>query len=574
MVVGGGSSRPSATLPRQPQVGLCGQEAVAFALMADNTVDGGSDVRFDVAIVGAGVAGLVAALDLLDLEPALRIAVIDKGEMGSSGSTPLAQGGMAAAVGPDDSPEMHAEDTIRAGDGLCDERAVAVMAVEGPARVDDLIRRGARFDRTADGSLALAREGGQRVARNVRTADASGAEIFRALRVAASGRVTRLQGIACAIATAATGRERGVVAGVWVVLDAVDGSPLGPAQTPGLALVRADAVLLATGGCGGLFAATTNRDGATADGIGLAAGIGAALVDLEFIQFHPTGLKVSEPGSFWRLLLTEALRGAGATLVDATGRRFMPERHPDGELAPRHIVTKGILDQDGGVWLDATALPKATLEQDFPTVAAGVRRHGFDLATEPVPVEPAQHYMIGGVATDLWARTSVPGMYAAGEVAATGVHGANRMAGNSLLQSCVFGHRAASAIRAQLRERAGAAREVGDAPLLDGNHPADGLLRRASLRVAMSAGAGPIRTAAGLLETDRVLDETAAAIGKNPAPTRDSIELHHMVAAGRLFVRSAQLREESRGVHWRGDFPHHDPRWSGVRLRVQGPRTA
>ena len=543
--------------------------------MVGKTVHAGTEVRFDVVIVGAGVAGLVAALDLLGANPALRIAFVDKGEIGSSGSTPLAQGGMAAAVGPDDSPRLHAEDTVRAGDGLCDVRAVDVMASEGPARVDDLVRWGARFDRHPDGTLALAREGGQRVARSVRTADASGAEIFRALRSAAAGRVTRLQGIACGIASAG-GRDMpgppGAAAGVWVLLDEVDASPLGPAQTAGLALVRGDAVVLATGGCGGLFGATTNRDGATADGIALAAGIGAALVDLEFIQFHPTGLKVAELGSFWRLLLTEALRGAGATLVDATGARFMTDRHPDAELAPRHIVTKGILDQAGGVWLDATGLPAESLAREFPTVVEGVRRAGFDLASEPVPVEPAQHYMIGGVATDLHARTSVARLYAAGEAACTGVHGANRMAGNSLLQSCVFGHRAAAAIADDLEAGPVAADIDTDAPSLGGQMPDDAQRLRAELRIAMSAGAGPIRTAAGLEEAAAALDAAAEALGKEPAPTRDSIELHAMVTAGRLFVRSAMLREESRGVHWRDDFGRHDPRWAGVRLRVQPGR--
>jgi L-aspartate oxidase len=361
------------------------------------------------------------------------------------------------------------------------------------------------------------------------------------------------------------------VSGVWVVLDDVDQSPIGPAQTAGLTLVQAEAVLLATGGCGGLFAATTNRDGATADGLVLAAGVGAALIDLEFIQFHPTGLKVAELGSFWRLLLTEALRGAGATLVDATGRRFMVDLHPDAELAPRHVVTKGILDQAGGVWLDATALDSEQLAEEFPTVAEGVRRHGFELAAEPVPVEPAQHYMIGGVATDLWARTSVPRLYAAGEVACTGVHGANRMAGNSLLQSCVFGHRAAIAIAEQLRDVGSLTADAADPPVLDGSEVDDPASLRAELRVALSAGAGPIRTAEGLHEAAAALEAAATRLGPHPAPTRDSIELHHIVGAGRLLVRSALLRTESRGVHWRDDFPTHDPQWAGVRLRAQGP---
>ena len=540
--------------------------------MTWQAVRAGTEVHFDVAVVGAGVAGLVAALDLLELDPGLRIAVVDKGEMGSSGSTPLAQGGMAAAVGPHDSPQLHAEDTIRAGDGLSEVRAVEVMATEGPARVEDLIRWGARFDREADGRLALAREGGQRVARSVRAADATGAEIFRALRAGASGRVTRLQGIACSLASASGIKgEPDAVAGVWVLLDEVTESALGPEQVAGLALVHADAVLLATGGCGGLFAATTNRDGATADGLALAWGIGAAMVDLEFIQFHPTGLKVADAGSFWRLLLTEALRGAGATLLDESGRRFMLDLHPDAELAPRHIVTKGILDQPGGAWLDATHLSSEAVAEEFPTVAQGVLQHGFDLAREPVPVEPAQHYMIGGVATDLWGRTSVPRLYAAGEVAATGVHGANRMAGNSLLQSCVFGHRAAQAMARHLAGERLRGTVSSDPPAVDGQEPEDAARLRSEFRLAMSAGAGPIRNAVGLARAAEMLEATAHALGKRPAPLRSSIELHHMVTAGRLLVRSARLRQESRGVHWRDDFPSHVPEWENVRMRVEGP---
>ncbi len=380
-------------------------------MTAAGALAGGRERRFDLVVVGAGVAGFVAALDLVAAVPSARVAVVDKGAIGTSGSTPLAQGGMAAAVAADDSPALHAEDTVRAGDGLCDPRAVAVMVSEGPARVADLVARGAVFDRHVDGTLDVAREGGQRVARSVRAADATGAEIFRVLRAAAGPSVTRVQGAACGLATAG---DDGHAAGVWVLLDDVDASPAGAPQSAGLALLRAPAVLLATGGCGGLYAATTNPDGATADGVALAYRAGAVLVDLEFVQFHPTGLRVDHPGGFQRLLLTEALRGAGARLVDADGRRFMPQRHPDAELAPRHIVTKGILDQPGGAWLDATGIPAATLAAEFPTVAAGVARHGFDLAREPVPVEPVQHYMIGGVATDLDGRTSGPGLYAAG----------------------------------------------------------------------------------------------------------------------------------------------------------------
>jgi L-aspartate oxidase len=543
---------------------------------ATRHVGPGDVVTVDVAVVGAGVAGLVAALDLLDAVPHLSVAVLDKGVIGKTGSTPLAQGGMAAAVGPDDSPALHAEDTILAGDGLCDPYAVAVSVAEGPARVRDLTARGAVFDRDAAGALSLAREGGQRVARSVRSADATGAEIFRALRTAATGRVTRLQGVVTELATV-DGPAGPRVAGAWLLLDDVEPSPARQGQTAGLALVRGRAVLLATGGCGGLYSATTNRDSATADGVALAWRAGATLVDSEFVQFHPTGLRpgTSTDGGHWRLLLTEALRGAGAVLRDAEGRRFMPERHPDAELAPRHVVTKGILEQSGGAWLDATHLPEELLAHEFPTVLAGARRHGFDLAREPVPVEPVAHYMIGGVATDLHAGTSVPGLWAAGETASTGVHGANRLAGNSLLQSCVFGHRAAVSIAEALTRDGGTPAGCGEPhpPTEPPNTTApapDWAAVRGLLRQAMSAGAGPIRSAASLQQAGEALDHAAACLA---GPVHlDRVEVGNLVTVGRLIVGSARLRTESRGAHWREDHPHRDPAWDGVRLRRQDVR--
>ena len=533
----------------------------------------GRSSAFDVVVLGSGVAGLVAALDLLDARPDLRVAVVDKGAMGTVGSTPLAQGGLAAAVGPDDSPELHAADTLRAGDGLGDRQAVRVMSEEGPDRVADLMRRGAAFDRrdVPGGPFALAREGGQSVARSVRAVDATGAEIFRALSAAAAGRITRVQGMGCALVQPLPG---GPVRGVWVLLDEVAEAPGAPAQSPGLACLRAGAVLLASGGCGGLYAATTNREGSTADGVALAAEAGAALIDLEFVQFHPTGLRVDGAAGAQRLLLTEALRGAGAVLRDAGGRRFMVGLHPDAELAPRFVVTRGILDQPGGAWLDATALDPAVLAAEFPTVLAGVRAAGYDLSAEPVPVEPTQHYFVGGVATDLDGATSLPGLFAAGEAACTGVHGANRMAGNSLLQSAVFAHRAALALAGDLPAPEQTRRELAaeaDPPppaLSPAGSVAGSAALRAELRSAMSAGAGAVRTAEGLDDALKALDAVAHALGGRPAADRDGIELASLVRVGRLIVRSATLRQESRGVHWRADAPLREPAWDGVRLRV------
>lgn len=506
--------------------------------------------RTDVAIVGAGVAGLYAATRL---PPDLDVVMVDKGTPGRSGSSPWAQGGMAVALGDDDSPELHAADTVAAGDGLCDPTAVATLTTEAPLRIRDLLALGAGFDRlpgheasTDPRHLHLAREGGQTVARSVHTADATGAEMVRVLRDAATPRVQRLAGAAIAVATGA-----GRATGLWI---------LHPDE--GLVLLEARAVLLATGGCGGLFAATTNQDSATGDGLALAWLAGAAVRDNEFVQFHPTGLAVT--GS-WRFLLTEALRGAGATLHDADGHRFLAGVHPDEELAPRHVVSKAILDQPGGAWLDATAIGEDQLEHEFPTVLHGARRYGFDLASERVPVTPAAHYMVGGVRTDLDGRTSVPGLFAAGELASTGIHGANRMAGNSLTEALVFGARAAEAIGRGIGHvghgPVGAAPEL--APSRSTTDELAGL--RGRLRERMWHGAGPVRSGTGLAALAGTLDDLAAELGP-PTDDASQTELVHAIVASRLIVQAAQLRPESRGGHVREDHPDPDPAWADVHL--------
>lgn len=502
--------------------------------------------RTDVAIVGAGVAGLYAATVL----PAgLDVVIVDKGTPGRSGSSPWAQGGLAVALGPDDSAALHARDTLAAGDGLGDPVAAWTLAHEAPAHVTALLRLGAAFDREPGrersddpADLHLAREGGQSVARSVHTADATGAEMVRVLRDAAAPIVTRLPGTALALATATDGR----VCGLWTVH-----------PDEGVVLLEARAVLLATGGCGGLFAATTNQDHATGDGLSLAWRVGAAVRDNEFVQFHPTGLAVT--GS-WRFLLTEALRGAGATLHDAAGERFMLGRHPDAELAPRHVVAKAILDQADGAWLDATGIGEHRLEHEFPTVLHGARRYGFDLATERVPVTPAAHYMVGGVRTDLDGRTSVPGLFAAGEVASNGLHGANRMAGNSLTEALVFGARAAAAIARDLAT-ASHAEPSPPPPVTDARLDRDRLADiRTRLRDSMWRGAGPIRTAASLRATLRSLSDLEAELGPY-ATDAEHVELVHAVTAAGLVADAALHRTESRGGHVRDDHPDPDPAW-------------
>jgi L-aspartate oxidase len=451
---------------------------------------------YDIVIVGGGIAGLACALSA---PPGSRVVVVDKGEAGA-GSSPLAQGGIAAAVGPGDTVELHAEDTIAAGAGLCDERVARDVCGQGPEVVAWLTGLGCNFDHAADGPLHLAREGGQSVARSVHATDATGGEIVRVLRGAARGRAERL-----AVSAAA------------LLLDD-DGAVVGVMTTQGP--VQGRLTLLATGGAGALWAATTNAPGATGDGTALALAAGATLADLEFMQFHPTALDDGKPG---RALLTEALRGDGATLVDEKGERFVDE------LAPRHVVAKAIVER-GRAWLDCRSIER--LEERFPTVVASARARGFDPLTHTLPVSPAAHYFIGGVAVDASAKTSIPGLYAAGECAATGMHGANRMAGNSLLETVVLGRRAAAALEETPQPRAG--EPAG--PALSSPDP--------SVPRLMWDGAGPFR------------DELRIR-GLIDALERLPPSLHRDLCV--LIARSALERRESRGVHQRTDYRVTDP---------------
>lgn len=533
------------------------------------------DFLADVAIVGAGLAGLAAAHALPDH---LAVTIVDKGVAGRSGSSPWAQGGMAVAIGSDDSPALHARDTMIAGAGLCDPAAVRVLTTEAPARTAELLRLGTQFDRRAgrEASLELAdvdvaREGGQTVARSVHTADATGREMVRAMRAVVAPRVLRLPGLAVGLLRG--GPSETQVTGVLVQAD--DGT---------LSRLLARAVILATGGTGGLFAATTNQDTATGDGIAIAWRAGAVVRDLEFVQFHPTGLAIS---SSWRFLLTEALRGDGATLHDADGHRFMLDKHPDAELAPRHVVASAILEQPGGMaWLDATHLGESGLAEHFPTVLAGAREHGFDLATQRVPVTPAAHYLMGGIRTDLWARTSLSGLYAIGEVASTGLHGANRMAGNSLAEGLVFGHRAAQSVVADLP--VAHVPTTTEVPTVDdGPTDVDVLADvRQNLRDAMWADAGPVRTSQQLTRLRGTLHALAVATRKSDdevdlahadlvGPTVPISELRLAITTANLIRRAARRRRETRGGHVRLDHPEPNPALVGVHLEeIHLPETS
>ena len=503
----------------------------------------------DFVIVGGGVAGLRAAIGLA---PRGRALVLTKAAPAES-NTGYAQGGIAAAMGDDDNPALHASDTIRAGDGLCDEEAVRVLVENGPAYVSELIGWGAKFDLDAQGRLALGREAAHSVRRVLHSGDATGREIGRVLW----DRVRELKSVDTIDHALVT--EVIVDAGLACGVRYFDADGRGHE-------VRSRATLLATGGAGQVFSETTNPGVATGDGIALGFDAGARVADLEFVQFHPTALnRAGAP----RFLISEALRGEGARLINARGEAFMPRYHPDGDLAPRDVVARSIVREadasNGQVFLTLAHLDPAFVLQRFPTIAAMCAQTGLDLARDPIPVGPAAHYIMGGVDTDEWGRTSVPGLYAAGEAACTGLHGANRLASNSLLEGLVFGARAAEAMTgapqaAALKRDRVAAPDARDAsspqPSPSPQPPASG---PESVRTLMWRSVGLFRTREGLAAAVDTLER--AAVSASPS-TADGWRDRNLLTVARLIARAALRREESRGGHFRADFPERDDaRW-------------
>ncbi|MGW5449861.1 L-aspartate oxidase [Streptomyces asiaticus] len=534
----------------------------------------------DVVVVGSGVAGLTVALRCA--AAGARVTVVTKARL-DDGSTRWAQGGIAAALGEGDTPEQHLDDTLVAGAGLCDEQAVRALVTEGPDAVRRLITTGARFDADdVTGEILLTREGGHHRRRIAHAGgDATGAEISRALveAVRAAGIETVENALVLDLLKDGSGRAAGVTLHV-----------MGEGQRDGVGAVRADAVVLATGGMGQIFSATTNPAVSTGDGVALALRAGAEVSDLEFVQFHPTVLWLGPDAEGQQPLVSEAVRGEGAHLVDADGVRFMRGQHELAELAPRDIVAKGIMRRmrERGaehMYLDARHFGAEMWGRRFPTILAACRAHGIDPVTEPIPVAPAAHYASGGVRTDLRGRTTVPGLYACGEVACTGVHGANRLASNSLLEGLVFAERIAEDITAEDitagtestgAESAGAGgreRPAGRtgpsaptaSPAASGDAPLLASEARYEIQHIMTHGAGVLRSAESLARAadrlDRVQDDAVAQLrrdGKTAEPGVETWEATNLHLVARVLVAAALRREETRGCHWREDRPERD----------------
>jgi L-aspartate oxidase len=502
---------------------------------------------YDVVVVGSGIAGLSAALTAA---PSARVAVVTKGAL-DDGCSRYAQGGIAAALGDDDSTELHYDDTIAAGRGLCHPDAVRVLVEEGPARIRQLIEWGVAFD-TQDGALLLAQEAAHSRARILHArGDATGLEVETVL-------IRRLRSGGARVV------EHAEVTGILTTSDGVCGgvSITTNGAQPQSTSLTASAVVLASGGASRLWRNSTNPMSATGDGVALGYEAGAEVAGMEFAQFHPTALAMQGAPRF---LISEAVRGEGALIVNRDGQRFVLDADPRGELAGRDIVARAIWDElvrsgERCVYLDCSPLGSRAAMR-FPTIAATCAQYGLDIARDPIPVAPAAHYMVGGVRTDLDGATIIPGLYACGEVAHSGVHGANRLASNSLLESLVFSRRAVHA----------ALGWAAESPPVDTRSLTHNATPRAStvdpregwntLHDSLWAGAGVIRNAAGLQAAARECRSVAAATaGATALPMR---QLHAAASTASLVCTAALAREESRGCHLRSDLPQASDQWHG-----------
>lgn len=540
--------------------------------------------QFDVLVVGAGAAGLYTALCL---PSKLKVGLITKNTVALSASD-WAQGGIAAAVAPEDSPLLHIEDTIKAGAGLCDEAAVEFLAKLAPSCIQSLVNMGVAFDRR-DNQLALTLEAAHSRHRVLHAADTTGREVITTL----TAQVLHHPNIQVIPQTLALN--------LWLNPQTGSCQGISVVYQDRVIWIRAKAVILATGGGGQVFAHTTNPVVSTGDGCAIAWRAGATLRDLEFVQFHPTALTVPGANSF---LISEAVRGEGAHLVDDTGRRFAFDYHPKGELAPRDVVSRAIYSHlqntatdpaTANVWLDLRAIPAEKIHRRFPNIIQVCQRWGIDIFSQPIPVAPAAHYWMGGIITDLMNRTSIPGLYAVGETASTGVHGANRLASNSLLECIVFG---AQMAKLQVEEEAiKDDSDLGD-PLSFTASASDLHSQQTKLEQIRQELPRLVWQSAGICREQKVLESAIAQIEiwqqefanlplsqfiLNLPPAKSASfslketqqqlwlwgETRNLLDIAHLILKSALFRTESRGGHYRQDYPQTDPHWEAHTLVKQ-----
>ncbi|NBU93547.1 MAG: L-aspartate oxidase [Actinobacteria bacterium] len=498
----------------------------------------------DVIVIGSGVAGLTTALNVRS--HGLSVLLVTKARI-DEGSTKWAQGGIAAALGPGDTPDQHKKDTLAAGAGLCDLAAVNVLVSEGPEAVRKLIARGAVFDKSETGEIALTREGGHLRNRILHAGgDATGAEVSRAL-LAAVREDNGIEIIEHALAIDVLKSANGRVCGITLHV-------IGQGSLDGVGRALARAVVVAAGGLGQVYSQTTNPAVSTGDGVALALRAGAKVSDVEFIQFHPTVLWLGDNSEGQQPLISEAVRGEGAILLNHKGEQFMIGKHLQADLAPRDVVAKEIFNQmqisgQPHVWLDATKI--SDFANRFPTIYASCIANGIDPTKEKIPVAPASHYASGGVRVDLNGQSTVAGLFICGESACTGAHGANRLASNSLLEGLVFGARIADELAKNLPTQEQPV-EDNQATLLD---PKIVL----PLQIAMSEGAGVMRSESSLRKTMQTLQELSKLTSKQPRIEAWEASNLHLLATA--IVRSALQRTESRGSHWRSDFPNTSDNW-------------
>jgi len=540
--------------------------------------------QFDVLVVGAGAAGLYTALCL---PSSFRVGLITKNTVALSASD-WAQGGIAAAVAPEDSPLLHIEDTIKAGAGLCDEAAVEFLAKLAPSCIQSLVNMGVAFDRR-DNQLALTLEAAHSRHRVLHAADTTGREVITTL----TAQVLQHPNIQVIPQTLALN--------LWLEPQTLRCQGISVVYQDRVIWIRAKAIILATGGGGQVFTHTTNPVVSTGDGVAIAWRAGATLRDLEFVQFHPTALTVPGANSF---LISEAVRGEGAHLVDDTGRRFAFDYHPQGELAPRDIVSRAIYSHlqstaidpaTANVWLDLRAIPAEKIHRRFPNIIQVCQRWGIDVFSQPIPVAPAAHYWMGGIVTDLMNRTSIPGLYAVGETASTGVHGANRLASNSLLECIVFG---AQMAKLQVEEEAIKDYSGLSEPLSFTLSESDLLLQQTKLEQIRQELPRLVWQSAGICREQKVLESAIAQIEiwqqefanlplsqfiLNLPPAKAASfglkethqqlwlwgETRNLLDIAHLILKSALFRTESRGGHYRQDYPQTDPHWQAHTLVKQ-----